>query len=65
MFVYMRLKEVLRELFTTKNHGSFSALIFYDQWHWSPGKKLEYPKGLHGRERGSFLWVIQDEGKEI
>jgi hypothetical protein len=25
---------------------------------------MEQPEGLHGRERGSFLWVVQDEGEE-
>ena len=24
---------------------------------------MEQPEGLHGRERGSFLWVVQDEAK--
>jgi hypothetical protein len=24
---------------------------------------MEQPEGLHGRERGSFLWVVQDEGE--
>jgi hypothetical protein len=25
---------------------------------------MEQPEGLHCRERGSFLWVVQDEGEE-
>jgi hypothetical protein len=24
---------------------------------------MEKPKGLDGRERGSFIWVVQDEGE--
>jgi hypothetical protein len=24
---------------------------------------MEQPKGLHGREMGSFLWVVKDEGE--
>jgi hypothetical protein len=25
---------------------------------------LEQPKGLHGKEKGSFILVVQDEGEE-
>jgi hypothetical protein len=24
---------------------------------------MEQPEGMHGRERGSFLWVMQAEGE--
>jgi len=24
---------------------------------------MEQPEGLHGRERGSFLWVVQANGE--
>jgi hypothetical protein len=24
---------------------------------------MEQPEGLHGRERCSFLWVVQDDGE--
>jgi hypothetical protein len=31
-----------------------------NQYHWRPRKEWEYPKGLQCKERGSFIWVMQD-----
>jgi hypothetical protein len=26
---------------------------------------MEQPEGLHGRERGSFIWVVRDERERM